>query len=295
MLRRTRWLALLNDYGRDTLLAATHQASLTDSLLLLDWPLIAEELQLSYRCNFLEVRGEPFPVIKPVITPQAGSRLATCCAVTVRKDDADPRIRWIPFIVDTGAPRAVYLSCATWELFGIHAQPRPAGSNCPVFNQMVSIGKWTGSAWLSEEHGESPARLHHVAQPTVNPIPGGHVNVIGVELLGARDVSDAFTGILRRALEKEPPTLMTWVQQYNHAGSQPLGEPFTVWPSRSSIDALKNAITAAISPKYPGVFAPDMRIHAPCSSEAAKAHLALSESDATMPYHFVLPKSHSEK
>jgi hypothetical protein len=191
MLRRSHRCLPLNFNGPSRIYSIKTQATLADSVLMLDWPQCAQELQFRYKCNFLPVKGTPLSVVKPIITAHGGSRLATCCVVTVADDDdQNPRSRWIPFIVDTGAPRALYLATMTWDLLGVQAQPRKTRSDTS-FAQDVRVGNWKGLAFLSEEHGETETHLKDV-------------NVIGMDLLGARDVAQTLTGILQRTLETLP-------------------------------------------------------------------------------------------
>lgn len=241
MLRRSCRCLPLNFYGPPKTYYIKHQDTLTDSLLLLDWKQNVQELQFQYKCNFLPVDGTPLSVVKPVITPQQGSRLATCCVVTVADDDEqNARSRWIPFIVNTGAPRALYLSMVTWDVFGIKVKPRKSRAD-PTFAQDVRIGKWRGLAYLSEEHGETEAHLKDV-------------NVIGMDLLGSRDVADSFTGILQRALET--PSL-TEVIVTDGTSS------FPVTPSQPTVMHLKKAIKAELAPEFPSLISPKIIIKHP--------------------------------
>jgi len=218
MLRSCRRRLVLNPWPVFTL---RDQTSLADSLLLMDWNDNVRELQTEYKCNFLQVTGIPVSVVKPVITPQLGARLATCCVVTVTDEDgANPRSRWVPFIIDTGAPRAVYLSNNVWAMLGVRAVPR-ARRELAAFARNIQIGKWIGPALLSEEHGESATHLQDV-------------NVIGMELLGSRDVATNFTGILQRALEKPFSEVIVT------DGSS----TFRVTPSHPDVMSLKDAIKA---------------------------------------------------
>ncbi len=224
MFRRSRISRVINSYGPSRILSIKHQSTLSDSLLLLDWPLSVGELQKEFTCNFLQVHGAPVSVVKPVITPQQGSRLATCCVVTVAKNDVEPKIsRWIPFIVDTGAPRALYMSAITWSYFNLEVKPRKSNSD-PLFAHNVRIGKWAGEAFLSEEHGETDAHLRDV-------------NVIGMELLGSRDVAQSVTEILQTALEK-PSLDEVWVTDGKAS--------FLVTPAKQIVAHLKEAIKAKL-------------------------------------------------
>ena len=157
--------------------------SLTDSLLLLDFPDVVRDVQDIHKNNYLDV-SSPVPAVMPVLAVRDGTRLATTVAVTI---PSVRKTKYIPVIVDTGAPRALYLSKDTWNLFGISAVPRSDRKNLP-FSCDVTIGKWAGEALLSEDHGASEDHL-------------AGANVLGMGLLGARDVAKSFTKLLKEATE----------------------------------------------------------------------------------------------
>lgn len=270
MLRRSTANLLLNNYGASRIYSINnHQESLADSLLLLDWKHNADALQSEYKRNFLPVRA-PDTFVTPVITPSCGSRLATCCVVTVADEDGkNARSRWVPFIVDTGAPSALYLSAITWDYLDIQASPRKSRAD-PIFCKQVQIGKWSGSAFLSEEHGETATHL-------------ADVNVIGMALLGPREIAESMTGILQRALEPTVPNFFLVLDARSGATSP-------VSPKRSTVMFLKDAIKEKYSHDLRHIDAPHLII------KDSNTGLKLGDEDpvhASIKYIFEVPEEKS--
>ena len=191
--------------------------SLTDSLLLMDFPDVVRDVQDIHKNNYLDV-SSPVPAVMPVLAVRDGTRLATTVAVTI---PSVRKTKYIPVIVDTGAPRALYLSKLTWELFGIPAVPRLDRKN-PLFSCDARVGKWAGEALLSEEHGASDEHL-------------AGANVLGMGLLGARDVAKSFTKLLKEATELD----FVPISEFIVTGQ---GSTFGVKPEHPVVWSLKQAI-----------------------------------------------------
>ena len=267
MLRHFPPLRLLNHQSPSPLIS-NNTIPLIDSLTLKDWPKIVNNLQSEYRCNFLPIKGKPLSVVKPVINCQR--RLTTCCVVTITSTSTNiphhnkPRSLWIPFIINTGAPHAVYLSRETLNLFGVVVPPPPSSTrHNNTFVQPISIGKWRGEALLSEEN--------HLKS----------VNVLGMDLFHRHhDLTELFTVILER---NNRDMKQVWVQQIENG--KVVDDPITVSPQTDSIDGLKKALAAenitSCSAKRILVFK-DVT-----SQESLHPEIALEENSAEGPYFFV--------
>lgn len=190
--------------------------TLTDSLLHLDFPKVAQDLQAVDKSNYRDVRpGDP-PTM-PVLPVRNGCRVACTAAVRVPSTN---KAKYIPVVVDTGAPGALYLSQDTWSLLGVDAVPR-ARREDPPFALRAQIGGWVGDAFLSEDHGASREHLRGA-------------NVLGMGLLGSQHVAKSFTTLLQVATRPHGHRADVWVT--DGTGS------LRVVPKHFDVASLKKAI-----------------------------------------------------
>ena len=199
--------------------------SLSDSLLLLDWKDIVNDVHFAYKKTFLQELTVPEVPFEEVIPVRANGRLATVAMISCNGKNI-----WLPFIVDTGAPRALYLSQQTWKMFDIDAIPRDVTAEFNEFTRSVSFGKWGGDALLSEENGASK---EHVKD----------ANIIGLEILNAYKIAKAVNEVLMNAAAFRKVVRSYWVKYGDTI--------FKVTPATSDVDSLKKAVKAEMQLQQP--------------------------------------------
>ena len=199
------------------------------------------------------------PGEEPMFNITTGQRTLALLPVRTVVARQKGEFMWVPFLIDTGSPSTFFTHTTIAEL-GLGSADH--------------IEIWSDKRVVLRESS------HHFDD----------INLLGTDFLVHCDLHIYYTA--NRVELVVPATaalpVAIWVQQRDRSGA-PVGPAFKVSPAVNDVDALKKAIKAELSPKFPTLFAPEITIYAPDATAPAEPDLALSETDAKKPFHFILP------